>query len=92
MREVGTSFAFKNCRDLRIKRFYDGPARSDGFRLLVDRLWPHGINWKRARLDHRMPEVAPRAELRKWFGYDPERCVSFAAATGPIGRQADFDR
>jgi uncharacterized protein YeaO (DUF488 family) len=83
MREVGTSFAFKNCRDLRIKRFYDGPARSDGFRLLVDRLWPRGISWKRARLDHRMPEVAPSAELRKWFGHDPERWSQFRCRFRP---------
>ena len=64
-------------RDLQIKRIYDAPARSDGFRLLVDRLWPRGISRKRAKLDDWMPEVAPSAELRKWFGHDPKRWNGF---------------
>ena len=63
--------------DLRIKRIYDAPARSDGFRLLVDRLWPRGISKKRAKLDDWMPELAPSAELRKWFGHDPKRWKDF---------------
>lgn len=64
-------------RELRIKRIYDAPASSDGFRLLVDRLWPRGISKERAKLDDWMPELAPSARLRKWFGHDPERWSEF---------------
>ena len=64
-------------QDLRIKRIYDAPARSDGFRVLVDRLWPRGISKKRAKLDDWIPELAPSAELRRWFGHDPKRWKSF---------------
>jgi uncharacterized protein YeaO (DUF488 family) len=64
-------------RNLRIKRIYDAPTRSDGFRLLVDRLWPRGVSKKRAKLDDWMPELAPSTELRKWFGHDPERWNDF---------------
>jgi uncharacterized protein YeaO (DUF488 family) len=64
-------------RDLRIKRIYDAPTRSDGFRLLVDRLWPRGVSKKRAKLDDWMPELAPSTELRRWFGHDPERWNDF---------------
>jgi uncharacterized protein YeaO (DUF488 family) len=63
--------------DLQIKRIYDAPAPSDGFRLLVDRLWPRGVTKKRAKLDGWMPELAPSADLRKWFGHDPERWSAF---------------
>ena len=63
--------------DLRIKRIYDAPARSDGFRLLVDRLWPRGISKKRAKLDDWIPELGPSADLRKWFGHDPKRWKEF---------------
>ncbi|HSD70037.1 MAG TPA: DUF488 family protein [Woeseiaceae bacterium] len=64
-------------RDLRLKRIYDAPTRSDGFRLLVDRLWPRGVSKKRAKLDDWMPELAPSTELRRWFGHDPERWNDF---------------
>jgi uncharacterized protein YeaO (DUF488 family) len=77
MHELDSSFTLIAPRYLRIKRIYDAPARSDGFRLLVDRLWPRGISKKRAKLDDWMPEVAPSAELRKWFGHDPERWSEF---------------
>jgi uncharacterized protein YeaO (DUF488 family) len=50
-----------------VKRIYDPPARSDGFRLLVDRLWPRGVSKARARLDAWWKDLAPSAELRQWF-------------------------
>ena len=60
-----------------IKRVYDRPAKSDGMRILVDRLWPRGVKKNDARLDCWMKEVAPSQELRKWFGHEPERFAEF---------------
>jgi uncharacterized protein YeaO (DUF488 family) len=62
---------------VQIKRIYDAPEKSDGVRVLVDRLWPRGISKKAASLDLWMKEVAPSTELRKWFNHDPERWVGF---------------
>jgi uncharacterized protein YeaO (DUF488 family) len=63
--------------DLRIKRIYDEPALADGFRVLVDRLWPRGITRKRAALDAWERDLAPSSALRKWFGHDPRRFEEF---------------
>ena len=52
---------------LRVKRVYDGPAPEDGFRVLVDRLWPRGLTKAEAHLDLWLKEVAPSTELRRWF-------------------------
>ena len=60
-----------------IKRVYDKPAKSDGMRILVDRLWPRGVKKIDAKLDRWMKEVAPSQELRKWFGHEPERFAEF---------------
>jgi len=70
-------FQMVTARRLRIKRIYDAPARGDGHRVLVDRLWPRGISKRRAKLDEWLPELAPSAELRKWFGHDPARWQEF---------------
>jgi uncharacterized protein YeaO (DUF488 family) len=61
----------------RIKRIYEPPAKSDGLRVLVDRLWPRGVKKTEARLDLWMKDVAPSTELRKWFGHEPERFAEF---------------
>ena len=50
-----------------VKRAYEKPSRSDGLRVLVDRLWPRGISKAQARVDHWLKELAPSTELRKWF-------------------------
>jgi len=63
---------------IRVKRIYEEPNRSDGFRVLVDRLWPRGISKERAALDLWMKTVAPSTELRQWFGHDPSRWKEFA--------------
>lgn len=63
--------------DIRLKRAYDSPAPSDGYRLLVDRLWPRGVSHERAKLDEWDRELAPSTELRKWFGHDPDRFDEF---------------
>jgi uncharacterized protein YeaO (DUF488 family) len=59
------------------KRVYDPPARDDGFRVLVDRLWPRGLSKARAKVDLWLKDVAPSNALRKWFGHDPERWSEF---------------
>jgi uncharacterized protein YeaO (DUF488 family) len=63
---------------LKIKRVYDAPARDDGYRVLVDRLWPRGVSKQKAALDDWMKDIAPSPELRTWFGHKPERFEEFA--------------
>lgn len=63
--------------EIRLKRAYDEPARSDGPRLLVDRVWPRGVAKEKACLAEWLKEVAPSTELRKWFGHDPARWDGF---------------
>lgn len=62
---------------LRIKRVYDPPARDDGFRILVDRIWPRGLRKEDAAVDLWLKDVAPSAALRRWFGHDPEKWAEF---------------
>lgn len=62
-----------------IKRVYDETASSDGYRVLVDRLWPRGVSKERAQLDEWNKDIAPSTDLRKWFGHDPERFKEFTA-------------
>lgn len=62
---------------LRLKRVYDPPAPEDGLRVLVDRLWPRGLSREASRVDCWLKQVAPSAELRRWFGHDPERWPAF---------------
>lgn len=60
-----------------IKRAYDEPTESDGYRVLVDRIWPRGVSKEDAKLDDWVKVMAPSTELRKWFGHDPERWDEF---------------
>jgi len=62
---------------IRIKRTYDSPARGDGRRILVERLWPRGTKKESLEADAWMKEVAPSAELRKWFDHRVERWETF---------------
>lgn len=62
---------------IRIKRAYDPPAQEDGRRILVERLWPRGMKKEALAADAWMKEVAPSAELRKWFGHRVERWEEF---------------
>ena len=62
---------------VRTKRIYEPPARGDGYRVLVDRVWPRGVNRERAAVDQWAKELAPSAELRRWFGHKPERFDEF---------------
>lgn len=62
---------------IRIKRIYDPPEISDGYRVLVDRLWPRGVSKGSAKIDLWMKEIAPSTELRQWFHHDPDRWEEF---------------
>lgn len=63
--------------DVRLKRAYDASAASDGYRVLIDRLWPRGVSKKDARLGEWARELAPSNELRRWFGHEPARFAEF---------------
>ncbi|MRR14068.1 DUF488 domain-containing protein [archaeon] len=60
-----------------IKRVYDQPSKDDGFRILVDRLWPRGLKKEKAGVDLWLKDVAPSDELRKWFSHDARRWIEF---------------
>jgi chromosomal replication initiator protein len=63
--------------DVRLKRAYEQPAPSDGYRVLIDRLWPRGVSKEEAQLDEWARELAPSSELRRWFGHDPAKFDEF---------------
>jgi uncharacterized protein YeaO (DUF488 family) len=63
--------------DVRLKRAYEAADEGDGYRVLVDRLWPRGVSRGRARLDRWEADLAPSAGLRAWFGHDPDRFEEF---------------
>ena len=63
--------------DVRLKRVYEPAAAADGYRVLIDRLWPRGVSRKRARLDEWARELAPSPELRRWFAHEPARFAEF---------------
>lgn len=65
--------------DIKVKRIYEEKSDSDGYRVLVDRLWPRGVSKERAALDLWLKEIAPSTELRKWFGHDPDRWEGFVS-------------
>ena len=67
-----------NKSEVRVRRIYDEPTRGDGTRVLVDRVWPRGLSKEKARIDKWCKEVAPSTELRRWYGYDPERFAEFS--------------
>jgi uncharacterized protein YeaO (DUF488 family) len=63
--------------EILIKRIYAPFEKSDGLRILVDRLWPRGIKKENAKIDAWLKEIAPSASLRKWFNHDPENWNEF---------------
>ncbi len=63
--------------DIRIKRIYEEPAKDDGHRLLVDRVWPRGMTKEHAHVDEWDKEIGPSTELRKWFGHEPPKYAEF---------------
>jgi uncharacterized protein YeaO (DUF488 family) len=80
----------------KIKRVYAPVAPEDGFRVLVDRLWPRGLAKEAAAIDVWLKEIAPSAELRKWFAHAPERWAEFRvryrAELGAPERSAALER
>lgn len=62
---------------INIKRVYEDPANADGFRILVDRLWPRGLNKGAVRMDLWAKDIAPSTRLRKWFHQDPGNWKKF---------------
>jgi len=62
---------------LKVKRVYDPPAKEDGVRVLVDRIWPRGVTKERAHVDAWRKDLAPSDALRTWFGHDPEKWDEF---------------
>jgi uncharacterized protein YeaO (DUF488 family) len=62
---------------IQIKRVYDPPAKSDGPRFLVERLWPRGVKKDRLALTGWIKDVAPSTELRQWFNHDPSKWMEF---------------
>lgn len=63
--------------NVRLKRAYEPPARGDGARILIDRLWPRGVTKKAAAIDEWFKDIAPSTALRQWFGHDPSRWQEF---------------
>jgi uncharacterized protein YeaO (DUF488 family) len=64
-------------RGAKIKRIYDSPDKDDGFRILVDRLWPRGVSKDKAKINLWLKDIAPSESLRKWFAHDPAKWAEF---------------
>jgi len=64
---------------IRVKRAYDKPAANDGYRVLVDRIWPRGVSKVELKLDDWLKEIAPGRELREWFNHEPDKWDEFRA-------------
>jgi uncharacterized protein YeaO (DUF488 family) len=62
---------------IKLKRVYERAEPNDGFRVLVDRLWPRGLSTDKAHVDEWLRDIAPSTELRKWFAHDPEKWPEF---------------
>jgi uncharacterized protein YeaO (DUF488 family) len=62
---------------IQVKRIYDSVTADDGYRVLIDRLWPRGFSKEDAKVDLWMKEIAPSTELRKWFHHDPDKWMEF---------------
>ena len=62
---------------IKLKRIYEPYNKKDGYRVLVDRLWPRGVSKEKAHLDVWLKDIAPSTELRKWFNHDPKKWADF---------------
>jgi uncharacterized protein YeaO (DUF488 family) len=62
---------------IRCKRVYEPSERRDGYRVLVDRLWPRGLSRNKAAIDEWLKELAPSNDLRRWYGHRPDRWPEF---------------
>lgn len=64
-------------KTINVKRAYEKAAKSDGFRILVDRLWPRGLKKENAAIDLWLKDIAPSTKLRQWFNHDPQKWQEF---------------
>ena len=71
--------------DVHVKRIYDEPGSGDGYRVLIDHVWPRGVSRERARLDEWARELAPSDDLRRWFAHDPDEIRGIPS---PLPRRA----
>src|SRR5690606_41901904 len=78
MRKLQSHYVKMENLKLKIKRIYEHPSQSDGYRIVVDRIWPRGIKKENAKLDEWNRDIAPSADLRKWFGHDAQKFQKFA--------------
>ena len=62
---------------IQIKRIYDKPLKADGYRILVDRLWPRGLKKEEVHFNEWIKTLSPSSELRKWFGHKPKNFPEF---------------
>lgn len=76
-RKPGPKRSRSATKGVQIKRAYDAPSADDGYRVLIDRMWPRGVARERARLDEWARDLAPSADLRRWYGHDPDRFEEF---------------
>ncbi len=92
-RDGSTTKTGKDERSLNmsIKRVYEKPSPDDGYRVLVDRLWPRGLAREKAQIDEWLKEAAPSHELRRWYGHDAEKWPDFKKRySEELGKNADF--
>lgn len=69
----------RQMKKLLLKRVHEEASKADGYRILVDRIWPRGIKKSEANIDLWLKEIAPSNELRKWFNHDPNKWIQFRA-------------
>jgi uncharacterized protein YeaO (DUF488 family) len=74
---TGSSPVHSTKHMITIKRIYEPKSPQDGYRVLVDRLWPRGVSKEKASLDLWMKDIGPSTELRQWFGHDPAKWAGF---------------
>ena len=76
--------------EISLKRAYEPPAKTDGLRILVERLWPRGLTKEKAAIDHWVKDLAPSPALRSWYGHQPARWLDFQRRYGEelAGQQA----
>jgi len=78
---------------LKIKRVYDAPSEEDGYRVLVDRVWPRGISKENVKVDVWLRDVAPSDALRKWFAHDPAKWEEFRSRyTRELNSNKEFEK
>jgi uncharacterized protein YeaO (DUF488 family) len=63
--------------NIRVKRAYEKPRKTDGFRVLTDRIWPRGVRREDLQLDEWLKDLAPSTKLRQWFSHDPDKWDEF---------------